>query len=103
MVVVVDERHDDVPRALQVQVRADEDLHRPGGDEAVDEVLRERAIGLRGLDRAPLGAVLARVEDVRVEPVLVRRVAEPAEVSPEYASVRAREVHYPDALRTVVL
>ena len=46
VVVVVDQRHDDVPRALEVQPRADEDLHRAGRDEAVDEVLRELAIDL---------------------------------------------------------
>ena len=44
VVVVVDQRHDDVLRALEVQVRADEDLHRAGGDEAVHEVLGELAI-----------------------------------------------------------
>ena len=43
---MVDQRHDDVLRALQVQVRADEDLHRAGGDEAVHEILGERLIDL---------------------------------------------------------
>ena len=46
VVVVVDQRHDDVPRALEVQVRADEDLDRAGRDEPVDEVLGELAVDL---------------------------------------------------------
>ena len=48
-------------------------------------------------------AVLARVEDVGVEPVLVRRVAEPAEVAAELAAVGARQVHDPDALGAVTV
>ena len=86
---MVDQRHDDVLRALEVQVRADEDLHGAGRDEAVDEVLRELAVDLLGLHRARLGPVLARVEDVGVEAVLVGGVAEAAEVAAEPAAVRA--------------
>jgi hypothetical protein len=46
VVVVVGERHDDRSRAMQVQVRPDEQPDRAGGAEAIDEVLGERAIDL---------------------------------------------------------
>src|SRR6185436_6611652 len=79
VVVVVDQRYDDVLGTLEVQVRADEDLDRAGGDEAVDEVLGELAVDVLGLHGARLRPVLARIEDVGVEPVLMAGVAEPAE------------------------
>ena len=50
VVVVVDQRHDDLARALQVQARADEDLDRARGHEAVDEVLREPRSTCEGLN-----------------------------------------------------
>ena len=46
MVVVVDERDDDPGRAVQRQARADVDGLGAGGDEAVDEVLREVDVDL---------------------------------------------------------
>ena len=46
VVVVVDQRDDDVLRALEVQLRADEDLDRARLDEPVDEVLGELAVHL---------------------------------------------------------
>ena len=46
VVVVVDQRHDDLARALEVQARADEHLHGAGGHEPVDEILRELAVDL---------------------------------------------------------
>ena len=72
---------------------------RAGGDEAVEQLLRELLVDQRRRPRTPLQAVQARVEDVGVEPVLVRGVAEAAEVPPEPAAVRAREIGDPDARR----
>src|SRR4051794_36834910 len=76
VVVVVHERYDSFARPRQAQVRADVDHARARGEEAVEQVLRERLVDLRRLVRAPLEPVQARVVDVGVEPVLVRAVAE---------------------------
>ena len=93
VVVVVARALDDAPRAAQADARADEHLLRARGDEAVDEVLRERAgrpgPGRRGRARRPSRA---RVEDVDVEAVLVRGVAEAAEAAVEDAAARPAEV-----------
>src|SRR5687767_10184646 len=83
VVVVVDERLDHPRRAAQPQRGADEDLLRALAHERVDQLLRRRAVDLA---RAPGGAqpaVEPWVVDVRVEPVLVRRVADAAEPRPE--------------------
>ena len=90
---MVDERHDDRARAAQVQVRPDEELDRAGRAEAVDEVLRQRAIDLgRAPGAAQRRAVAARVHDVGVEAVLVRVVAEPAVARAERPALRTAEV-----------
>ena len=63
-------------------MQADERELRARGDEAADEVLRQHAVDLRRrLPGGSSGAVGARVEDVDVEAVLVRGVAEPAVVA----------------------
>ena len=53
---------------------ADEDHPRAGGDEAVDEILREPAVDLVGRRRRAQLPVEPREVDVDVEPVLVRDV-----------------------------
>jgi hypothetical protein len=78
---VVDERHDDLARVLQVQARPDVDLGRAGVDEAVDELLGGDGIDLIRAPGRSLEAVRAGVVDVDVEPVLVATMAEPASVS----------------------
>ena len=82
VVVVVHERHDPLARPVQARRRADVDDFRARREEAVDELLRRAAVDQRRRERAPLGAVDPRVVDVGVEPVLVRRVAEPAVAAP---------------------
>ena len=52
----------------------------PAATNAVDELLREPPVDQAGRPGAALEPVDARVVDVGVEPVLVRRVPEPAEV-----------------------
>ena len=83
-------------------MRADEDLLRARGDEAVDELLGRRAVDQRGLVGAALEPVERAGRDVGVEPVLVRGVAEPAVARAERAAVRPREVPDPDARRAGV-
>ncbi len=60
---------------------------RPRREEAVDELLRERAVDLGGVARGALAAVRARVVDVHVQAVLVAGVADVAEARPEVAAV----------------
>ena len=74
---MVRERLDDALRPGQAGVRPDEDADGAGPDEAVDEVLRQRAIDLPRAYRRGLTAVAARVVDVDIEPVLVRDVPPP--------------------------
>ena len=73
---MVDERGVDPAAPLEGEARPDVDADRARVDEAVDEVLGERAVDLRGPPRGALEAVDARVVDVDVEPGLVRRVAQ---------------------------
>lgn len=75
--------------ALERERRADEDRQRARRDEAVDEILREPQIDLRGRPRRALLAILAREVHVGVQPVLVRDVAERPEPPPEVTAVRA--------------
>ena len=89
---MVRERHHDLARPVEVQVRADEHVLGAGAHEQVHELLRGGAVDLVRPRGAPRTPVLARVVDVGVEPVLVRRVAEPAELGAEVAAVRARQV-----------
>ena len=97
--MVLRQHLDDRRRAGETRARADEDLDGARGDEPVDELLREPAGDLpRPVGRA-LAAVAPRVVDVRVEPVLVRRVARRAEAFAELAALRAREVADPDPRR----
>ena len=89
VVVVVDERDHDAAGAVQGQVRSDEHVLRAGRDEAVDQVLGRRDIHVgRELGRA-LAEVHARIEDVSVEAVLMRRMAEAAVARAERPTVRA--------------
>src|SRR4051794_26461311 len=92
VVVVVDQRRDDPARAVEVEVRPDEDTDGARLDEAVDELLGEPAVDLGGADRSSLEAVAARVVDVDVEAALVGRVPQAAVPRAEEAAVRAREV-----------
>ena len=99
VVVVLRQHLDDRRRAGETRARADEDLDGARGDEPVDELLREPAGDLPGPVGRALAAVAPRVVDVRVEPVLVRRVARRAEAFAELAALRAREVADPDPCR----
>ena len=66
---MVGEHLDDVGRPGEDRARADEDPHRSGGDEAVDEVLREAPVDLRRMPGRTLPRVAAREVDVGVETV----------------------------------
>ena len=84
VVVVVARQHlDDGRWPAQARVRADEDIRGAGGDEPVEQVLRERAVDLARARGWPLAPVLARVVDVGVEAVLVRCVARRPELGAE--------------------
>ena len=89
---MVGDRLHDVRRAAEADVLADERELRARGDEAVDEVLRERAVDVLHGRRRQQRAVGARVEHVDVEAVLVRGVAEAAVVRAERPAPRAAEV-----------
>ena len=102
VVVVMDERHDDPARPVQVQVRPDEELDGAGRPEAIDEILRQRAIDLRRAHRRERRAVAARVHDVGVEAVLVRVVAEPAITRTERPALRTAEIGDQDRWRVGV-
>jgi hypothetical protein len=97
VVVVLGKHLDHAPRPAQAGVRADEDEGGPGGHEAVDEILGQSAVDLRRLRGRPLEPILARVVDVHVEAVLVRRVPDAAEAGAEVAALRTREVADDDA------
>ncbi len=100
VVVVVRGQHfDDRRRPCQPGVRSHEHVRRAGGDEPVDQVLREPPVDLPRADGRALAAVEARVVDVCVEAVLVRGVARRAELRAERAAGRAREVADADAGR----
>ena len=71
VVLVVRIRSDNVTRSAQVGRVADEDLARACGDEAVEQLLGETSIDLRGGSRRLQPSVAAWVVDVDVEPVLV--------------------------------
>ena len=66
VVLVVGPVLDDRGRTPQSEAAVDEDVLRAGGDEAVDEVLRERPIDLVQPGRGAQASVLARVVDVNV-------------------------------------
>ena len=78
-------------RGPRSRVRAHEDVLGAGGHEAVDQVLRQRAVYLAGA-ADPLQAVEARIADVDVQAVLVGGVPEAAEAGTEVAAVRPAEV-----------
>ena len=59
----------------------------PASQEAVDQLLRQRAVDLGGVARGALAAVRARVVDVHVEAVLVAGVPDVAEPRAEVAAV----------------
>jgi hypothetical protein len=94
VVVVVPEKLDHSARTGQAGVRADEHELGACGDEAVDEILGETVIDLRGNARRPLAPVGAWVVDVDVEAVLVRDVA-----WAERAAVAVAEIANPQARR----
>lgn len=83
VVVVMDEHLDDAGRAVEVGAGADEDDLRTGPREPVDQVLGEPVVDLVDPSRRPLAPVAARVVDIGVEPVLVRDVADAAELGPK--------------------
>ncbi len=75
------------------QVRADVDRHRAGVHEHVQQRLGEAHVDLADGQRGALAAVAARVVDVGVEAVLVRRVADPAaDLRAEVAAVAQAQV-----------
>src|SRR6188474_1342922 len=71
VVLVVRIRSDNVTRSAQVGRVANEDLARARGDEAVEQLLRETSIDLRGGSRCLQPSVAAWVVDVDVESVLM--------------------------------
>ena len=87
VVVVVGEHLHHPARPAQAEARAGEHVARARGHEAVDEILGEPPVDASAARRLPLPAVAARVVDVRVEAVLVRDVAEAAELLPERPAV----------------
>src|SRR5687767_8980559 len=91
VVVVVGEGLDDPRRPGEAAVRSHEDLHRAGGDEAVDELLRQLDVHLHRASGRPLPAVTTRVVEVGVEAVLVRDVAGEAVARAEVAALGAAE------------
>src|SRR3954453_8750997 len=88
----MDERHDDPAGAVQVQVRPDEELDGTGRAEAVDKVLRQRAIDLRWAPGRGRRAGAPRGHDGGVEPVLVRVMAHPAVARPERTALGTAEI-----------
>ncbi|HTN25164.1 MAG TPA: hypothetical protein VL120_14325 [Solirubrobacteraceae bacterium] len=85
VVVVVGDRLHDRRRPAEPDVQPDERELRAVGDEAADEILREDVVDVLRPRRRAQRVVGARVVDVGVEAVLVRRVPEPAEVAAEGA------------------
>ena len=88
VVVVVGEDLDDPARPAQPHPRAHEDALGPGRHEAVHQVLGQRPVDQRRLVGGALTPVEPRVVDVRVQPVLVGGVPQPAEAPAEGAAVR---------------
>ena len=82
---------------FEADVRPDEDLDRARSHEPVNEVLREHVLDLGRASRPQLLPVAPRVVDVDVAPILVRRVAAPAEALVEHPAVRPGEVTDPHA------
>jgi hypothetical protein len=102
VVVVVRDRLHDLWRPAEADVLPDERELRARRDEAVDEVLRERAVDLPDGLRRQQGAVDPRIEDVDVEAVLMRDVPEAAEVRAERPAVGQAEVADEDPRRARV-
>jgi hypothetical protein len=96
VVVVVDEFLDDPARAPQAGPGPDEHVLGPGGDEAVHQILGERAVDLGRLSGRQLQGVPARIEHVHVGAVLVGGVTQPAEPLPERPSVWPAQVRDAD-------
>src|SRR5688500_17344837 len=93
VIVVVPEVLHDRRAAPQPQDRAGEDDVRPGDASGPGgEPLRAAGVEPGALVRRHLGAGAARVVDVDVEAVLVRRVALAAELRAERPAARAREI-----------
>src|SRR6266498_1125604 len=67
VVLVARPRNDDSGRSAEPRRIADEDVLRAGGDESVEEVLREMVIDLRRRGRRTQSAVAAREVGVDVE------------------------------------
>lgn len=79
-------------RPVQPRARPDEHTMGTGSDKAVDEVLGESEVDVAGAGRRTFTPVAARIVDVHVEAVLMRRVADGSEPSPEVATARAAEI-----------
>jgi hypothetical protein len=85
VVVVMYEWLNDAGRPRQSGSRPDENELGASSNEAVDEVLGTRSIGLTGPEWSELPPITARIIDVDIQSVLVRRVPQttksPAEVT----------------------
>ncbi len=99
VVVVVDGLAHGRRRPDEPGARADKDDLGARADEAVEQVLGEPPVDLRGSDRLELPAVEPRVIDVGVEAVLVAEVTEASVPSAERATSRPREVADAEARR----
>jgi hypothetical protein len=97
VVVVRGEWLDDGRRAPQAQPRPDEDLDGAGRDEPLEQVLGQVVVDLPAGGWGALAPVAARVIDVGIEAVLVRRVAGRAEAPAELAAVLSGEIADHDA------
>jgi hypothetical protein len=93
------DRLDHPPGAGQPGIEPDEDEPGARAHEPVHEILSEPAVDLARRGRGPLPAVPARVVDIDVEPVLMRRVTRGAEASPEVSAPWPAEIPDSDSRR----
>ena len=99
VVVVMCERLHDARGPGEFGVGADEDVPRSCGNESVDQVLSKTTIDLAWSPRFTLAPVAARVVDVDVEAILMRRMTETAKMFTEIPTVAAAEISDPHARR----
>jgi hypothetical protein len=83
-------------------MRSDEDADGTGADEARDQILRKPMIDLRRRIGRPLPPVAARVVDVGVEAVLVRKMTRPAVPDTELTTAPTTQISDSDAWRSRV-
>jgi hypothetical protein len=92
VVVVMDEGLNDVQRPRQTHLRPDEHKFCARSNESVYEVLGASSLDLPGFAWSALAPVPARVVDVDIQSVLVRRMTEPSEALAEIATVGSAEI-----------